>query len=212
MPARKAVVQIKAPNMQVGEFTLVGTAPLVVHRISTKLKNEFKQKMETGKAASSRKIREAKLTDDLFNEARYRGPGGWDGVHAGAFRAALISACRLVGFTMTLAKLSIFVVADGWDTLEPQIPLVRIDADPVKQEDVARTSTGEPYICVRPAYHNWKITLRIRFDADQFTASDITNLLSRVGEQVGIGEGRPDSKKSAGMGWGLFTIEDRDAA
>jgi hypothetical protein len=32
--------------------------------------------------------------------------------------------------------------------------------------------------------------------------------MARVGLQVGIGEGRPDSKNSAGMGWGLFTIEE----
>jgi len=31
-----------------------------------------------------------------------------------------------------------------------------------------------------------------------------------VGLQVGIGEGRPDSKNSAGMGWGMFTIEDKE--
>jgi len=33
----------------------------------------------------------------------------------------------------------------------------------------------------------------------------------RVGQQVGICEGRPDSKNSAGMGWGLFTLEDKNA-
>jgi hypothetical protein len=31
--------------------------------------------------------------------------------------------------------------------------------------------------------------------------------IARVGQQVGICEGRPDSKNSAGMGWGLFDIE-----
>ena len=36
---------------------------------------------------------------------------------------------------------------------------------------------------------------------------DVTNLLMRVGQQVGIGEGRPDSKNSAGMGWGTFNVE-----
>jgi hypothetical protein len=46
----------------------------------------------------------------------------------------------------------------------------------------------------------------VSFDADQFALGDIGNLLVRVGMQVGIGEGRPDSKKSAGMGWGLFEV------
>lgn len=40
-----------------------------------------------------------------------------------------------------------------------------------------------------------------------FSHNDIVNLMMRVGQQVGIGEGRPDSKNSAGMGWGLFDIQ-----
>jgi hypothetical protein len=41
-----------------------------------------------------------------------------------------------------------------------------------------------------------------------FSLDDISNLLMRVGLQVGLGEGRPDSKKSAGMGWGTFEISN----
>jgi hypothetical protein len=205
MTASKAVA-IKPPNFGRAEFKLQGVAPLVIHRFSAKTKNEMKLKMETGKAASSKKNREPKSTDDTFNESRYISKDGWDGIHAGAFRNAMISACRLVGFKMTLAKMSIFVEADGWDKAEPQIPLVKINGKPVKQEDMARVETGQPYVTVRAAYHDWSVKLRIRWDADQFTIEDVTNLLSRVGLQVGIGEGRPDSKNSAGMGWGLFEV------
>ena len=56
----------------------------------------------------------------------------------------------------------------------------------------------------------WEADVRIRYDGDQFTASDVVNLLARAGLQVGIGEGRPDSKKSTGMGWGLFEIAKED--
>jgi hypothetical protein len=205
--AKSEMVQIKAPNFGTAVFTIVGTAPLVIHRFSAKTKNEMKLKMETGKAASSKKNREAKQTNDLFQEARYIAKEGWDGFHAGSIRNALISACRLVGFKMTLAKMSIFVEADGWDKAEPQIPLIRIYGKPVKQEDMARVETGQPYVTVRAAYHNWSAKVRIKWDADQFTVSDISNLLSRVGLQVGIGEGRPDSKNSAGMGWGTFSLK-----
>lgn len=201
-------VTIKPPNFGFAAFHVKGVAPLVTHRFSVKTKNEMRQKMETGKASSSKKNREAKSTDDIYNAARYRSAEGWDGFNASAIRAAMISACRLVGFKMTLAKLALFVEADGVDASEPQIPLIRIIGDPVKQEDMARVETGQPYVTVRPAYHNWAAVIRIRFDADQFTLADVTNLMSRVGLQVGIGEGRPDSKKSAGMGWGLFTIEE----
>lgn len=202
-------VTIKPPNFQIAAFNVRGAGvPLVIHRFSAKTKAQMKQKMETGKAASSKKNREAKDTDDLFNEARYVSPDGWDGFNASSIRNAMISACRLVNFKMTLAKLSVFVEADGRDAVEPQIPLIRIHGTPTKQEDMARVETGQPYVTVRAAYHDWKATIKIRFDGDQFTAQDISNLVSRVGLQVGIGEGRPDSKNSAGMGWGLFTFDD----
>jgi hypothetical protein len=208
MKSTTTTVSIKPPNFGLAQFRIRGLTPLVIHRFSAKTKQEMKQKMETGKAAASRKNREAKSTDDLFQEARYVAREGWDGIHAGAFRAALISACRLVGFKMTLAKLSVFIVPDGVDAKEPQIPLVRIHAKASKQEDVARVETGQPYVTVRAAYHDWAADLRLRWDADQFTLSDLSNLLARAGMQVGIGEGRPDSKNSAGMGWGLFQIEE----
>lgn len=201
----KSVV-IPPPKFGRAEFEIKGTAPLVIHRFSRKTQNEMKAKMETGKAASSKKNREAKSTDDIFNEARYRHKDGWDGFNASSIRNAMISACRLVNFKMTLAKLSIFVEADGWDEAEPQIPLVRIIGKPTKQEDMARVTTGQPYVTVRPAYHDWKAKIKIRWDQDQFTLDDVSNLLMRVGQQVGIGEGRPDSKNSAGMGWGLFEL------
>lgn len=203
------VVTIAAPKFETAVFECRGIAPLVIHRFSSKTKEQMKQKMETGKAAGSKKNREAKSTDSMFEESRYRSKDGWDGVHAGAFRAALISACRLVGFKMTLAKMSVFIIQDGWDAEEPQIPLVRIYGKAVKQEDMARVETGQPYVTVRAAYRDWSVKLRIRWDGDQFTLSDISNLLSRVGMQVGIGEGRPDSKNSAGMGWGLFELASK---
>ena len=199
-------VTIKAPGFQMAVFKIKGTAPLVMHRFSAKTKQEMLLKMETGKAASSKKNRDAKDTEATYNAARYIAPEGWDGFHAGAIRNALISACRLVGFKMTLAKLSLFVIADGRDKDEPQIPLIRIIGKPTLQTDMARVETGQPYVTVRAAYHDWAAKITIRWDTDQFTLADVSNLLMRVGMQVGIGEGRPDSKNSAGMGWGTFEV------
>jgi hypothetical protein len=201
-----STVVITPPKFRTVAFEIVGSAPLVVHRFSAKTKNEMKLKMETGKSSSSKKAREPKSTDETYNESRYISKDGWDGFHAGALRAAMIRACSLVNFKMTLAKLSFFVIADGVDAEEPQIPLVRIIGKPTKQEDIARVETGQPYVTVRAAYHGWKARVKVRYDEDQFSLTDVTNLLMRVGIQIGICEGRPGSKNSAGMGWGTFDL------
>ena len=202
-------VQIPAPNFKHAVFEIGPTdqTPLVIHRMSEKYRREQREKIMGGKPVSNRKVRDPQDPVEICNSARYTSPQGWDGVHAGAFRNAMISACRLVGFKMTLAKLCVFIVADGYDAKETQTPLVRIYGKHQMQEDVVRMADGTPNLSFRPAYHGWTAKLHVKWDADQFSLQDITNLLMRVGLQVGIGEGRYDSKNSAGLGWGAFEVK-----
>ena len=204
-------VQIAPPNIKTAVFNIEGTAPLVIHRFSTKAKGMMMDKMRLGSTANKGKAKREPLDEEAtFNASRYISNDGWDGFNVASVRCALISACRLVGFKMTLAKLSVFVEADGRDKEEPQFGLIKIlGAKAVMQQDIARVETGQCYVTIRAAYHDWKAKIRIRFDADQFTVADVTNLLARAGQQVGIGEGRPDSKNSAGMGWGCFQISNQ---
>lgn len=200
-------VQISPPHIETAVFEIIGTAPLVIHRFSQKAKNGMLDTMKAGSTAKKGRKREPLDTEATFNAARYIAKEGWDGFNVASIRCALISACRLVGFKMTLAKLSVFVEADGRDALEPEFGLIRIYGTPRKTEMVARVETGQAYVTIRPSYDEWSAKIRIRYDADQFTLQDVSNLLARAGEQVGIGEGRPDSKNSAGMGWGTFRIK-----
>lgn len=199
-------LQISPPNIVQAKFKIIGTAPLVIHRFSQKARIQMGDKMKAGSTAKKGKQREKANFDELYNEARYISPEGWDGFNVAAIRNGIISACRLVGFKMTLAKLSVFVEADGRDAKAPEFGLIRIYGKPRLFESIARVETGQAYVCVRPIYDEWNAIVRIRYDADQFTVGDVANLLARVGEQVGIGEGRPDSKNSPGMGWGTFRI------
>lgn len=200
-------IKISAPNIREAKFLIRGTAPLVVHKFSAKAKAMIRQKQEAGSLANKGKSKSAKNFDEVFQGARHISTEGWDGIPAAAFRAGIISACRLVGFKMTLAKLSIFVAADGFDKTEGT-PLVRIlsPAEPERNESMVRLATGVCDISVRPMWRYWGAELRIQYDADQFTADDVRNLLARVGAQVGVCEGRPDSKSSAGCGWGTFEL------
>lgn len=206
-------VSITAPDLRVIRVDLVGTEPLVLNRFSQKAIEEMKAKHMAGSTAKSKRKREAKDFEGLFNGARYISEDGWDGVHAGAFRNAMIRACSLVGFKMTLAKLSIFIVADGYDKIDGT-PLIRIlGPTPERLEIASRNADGTPDIHPRPMWRKWGMRLSVRFDADQFTASDVVNLINRAGQQVGIGEGRPSSKNSNGMGYGLFrVVEENEVA
>jgi hypothetical protein len=203
----RSSIAISPPNMAELHTTIIGTAPLMIARFSHKSMQAMLEKHVAGSQANKRKAKAARDLDSDFQGARHISTDGWDGIHAGAFRAAMISACRLVGFKMTLAKLSLFVHADGYDRVDAT-PLVQIiGGEPERSEMPVRNQTGVMDIRIRPVWRTWRVNLRLRYDADQFQAADVMNLLARVGMQVGIGEGRPDSRESAGIGFGLFRIE-----
>jgi len=198
-------VAIAEPKIATAVFNIVGTAPLVQARFSAKAMQSMMSKMAAGSTAGKGKAKAARNFDDDFEQAKHISEDGWQGIPASAFRQAMISACRLVGFKMTLAKLSVFVEADGFDRVDG-IPLIRFEGNAERTDMAVRNATGVADIRVRPMWRQWKASVRVRYDADQFTITDLTNLMTRVGLQVGIGEGRPDSRQSAGLGWGTFEI------
>lgn len=205
------VVTIKAPNFQKAVFRIVGTAPYVQAKFSSKAKAQIREKMMAGGRSKKGQARAPRDFEADYKGAMHISQKGWCGIPASCFRQACISACRLVGFKMTLAKLALFVEADGIDADEGT-PLVRIHGEPRMHEAHVRNATGVVDLRVRPMWEEWYADVLVRWDGDLFTATDVLNLLSRVGQQVGIGEGRPDSKQSAGQGWGLFKVEMMEAA
>lgn len=208
MAKKEADLTIAPPQLEVAMFKIRGVAPYVQNKFSAKAKMELKETAQsTGKR--SRKIVARDLQQE-YEEAKHISTDGWCGIPAPAFRAAMISACRLTNYTMTAAKLSFFVIADGFDA-DDATPLVKITkGEPQYHESMVRDSgmTRAPRVRARPMWApGWEATLMIRFDAGQFQIRDVANLLVRAGMQVGIGEGRPDCKSSGGgMGWGLFEI------
>lgn len=208
MVAKKKEVEtltIPAANLQVMDINIVGTSPYVQHKFSSKSAIEMLQKQIEGSTARGKKKHTARDVDAEYKASMHIGEDGKYGIPAPAFRSAMISACRLVGFQMTKAKLSVFVIADSLDETEGT-GLVRINGTPEMHKSHVRLETGVASISIRAMWRTWNAKVRVQWDADQFTQQDVLNLMARAGAQVGVGEGRPDSKKSHGMGWGTFEL------
>lgn len=204
--SKDETVTIRPPKFEQSKITIVGTAPYIMNKFSQKAQNMIIAAQEAGQQGRKGKKRDPKVFEELYQGAFHRSIEGWPGIPASCFRNAMISACRIVGFRMTLAKLSLFVRADGHE--EDGTPLVKITkGKPEQRFDYARNATGVVDIRVRPMWRpGWEADVTVRWDSEQFSGSDIANLLSRVGMQVGIGEGRPDSPMSCGMDCGLFDL------
>ncbi len=196
---------IKRPNIRTVAVPIRGTAPYVQHAFPEKARAQIHATQESGQQAKKGAKRAPKDFSACYEAAQHRAVEGWHGIPASAFRNAMISACRICGFQMTKAKLAVWVKADGFD--KDGTPLVKITkGEPRYHETYARNANKSVDLRARPMWDEWEATVRCEFDADMFSVSDIANLMMRVGMQVGVGEGRPDSPNSCGMGWGTFEV------
>jgi hypothetical protein len=206
MTTKDITVTIKPVKFELMQVRIEGTAPYMQARFAAKAMQSMMAKMAAGPTARKGGKKDARDFDDDFRQAQHISSDGWNGIPAAAFRNACIDVCRMVGFKMTHAKMSIFIESDGLDLVDGT-PLVILDGPPPERVDMAtRNATGVADIRVRPMWRQWAANLRIRWDTDQFTQTDVVNLLNRAGQQVGVGEGRPFSKSSNGLGFGTFRI------
>lgn len=203
----EVAVAIKRPNLVVISVEIEGTAPYVQNKFAAKAKAQMQAKQEAGPTSKGKKVHGAKDFEACYEGAKHKTKEGWCGIPAPAFRNAIIDACRTSGFMMTRAKMAVFIVADSFDGDDgtPLVKIVRGESKMVIHE--VRNDSGVIDLRARPMWDpGWRAVVQIRFDADMLTQEDVVNLLSRAGEQVGVGEGRHFSKNSCGMGWGSFRV------
>lgn len=198
---------VTPPKWETVTFKVVGVDPMVWNKFSKRQKDLYRKTQEGGGQNKKGKKKEPKNFKQCFEDAKHVSKQGWEGIPCTAFRNALVSACVLVDFFKTIAKKCIKVEADGFER-DDGTPLVRITkGKPSYAEHVVRNASGVIDLRARPLWEpGWEAIIRISYDADRFTAQDICNLLMRAGAQIGIGEGRMDSKNSCGMGWGCFEV------
>jgi hypothetical protein len=202
------IAVIKEANIVTTKIKIRGTAPLVINKFSAKARGQMMAAMSTPK--NEKKAKTERAVRDYHADymgARHIAPESWDGIAASAFKNSMISACRTVGAVMTKSKLSLWIIADGFDK-DDGMPLVKIISkkEPEVFEALVRNDNGGADVRVRPLWRDWSAVVTVQFDADMITASSVVNLLDRAGKQVGICEGRQGSKDSCGMGWGSFEV------
>jgi hypothetical protein len=207
MKANDGKITIAKPNFKTVECLIRGTLPLVMHKFSEKAKKQIQETQEAGAKAKGKKVREPRDFERDYHQSMHISAEGWAGIPAPAFRNSMISACRLVGAVMTRAKLTVFVEQDGIDP-EDGTPLVKITkGEPHQHMGYARNETGVVDLRSRAMWdEGWESVVRIKYDGDMMDESDVVNLLSRAGQQVGILEGRFSSKNSNGCNWGAFEV------
>lgn len=182
-------------------FRIRGLSPLLVCAFNKKVAQEISNKME-GKAKNKKAPKDP---DAEWQEGKHISEEGWEGIHCGSFRGAIIDAARSVdGITMTALKQAVFVVAEGRSV--DGAPLIRIHGKSEKHFAMCRTQTGVAYPRYRPIYKEWECDLIVRANGHILTPEAAANLVALAGATCGVGEWRPTSPKSKTGEFGLFEI------
>lgn len=197
-------VHITPLNEEDVTFLITGTCPYVQLKFSAKSREKLAADMQAGERAKLHKRKEPRdFKQDYENAVHRMHPNGEFGIPAMAIKGAMVSAAKLCGLPMTRAKILFNVVEDGYD-MESGDPLVRIIGEPQEYLAHVRNATGVVDLRMRALFKNWSAKVTIRYDRSCMGSEDVYHLLYRAGAQVGIGEGRPDSRKSCGLGMGKF--------
>jgi hypothetical protein len=208
------IVHIQPANMVQTTLRIRSNTGYVQEAFSGRKRDELMLGMSTSKAEKAGKARKdarpARNYDDEFEDAQHKAVAGWNGIPCTAFRQAMVDACRTANVVMVTAKLAISIIPDGFDARDGT-PLVQLysPTPPERLQLPVRNANGSVDIRVRPIWREWWAKVTVQFDADMITAQSIVNLLDRAGQQVGIGAGRPFSKKSVGQGWGTFSVDQQ---
>lgn len=214
-PRRDATEQIIVAPLRQAVLTVpvIGETPLKCLRFSRKKQQQIQDAQAAGEQARTKRKRAPKDFAAEYEDAKYRctviergKKVTWLGLNASGVRNGAIETCRMAGFVMTKAKMSIFCVQDGFDDLD-KTPLVRVFGKEEMCIDAVRNASGVVDQRPRVMWQEWKMSLRLRFDEDQFSPADIINLMIRVGQQNGLGEGRPNGTNGNGTGNGLFLVD-----
>ena len=90
------VLTISAPNFQSAKVKIIGTAPLVMNKMSSQNRQKMIADMEKGSQTKKGTKRPPKDFDAVYKGAMHIADADWYGIPASALRTAMVDACRLV--------------------------------------------------------------------------------------------------------------------
>ncbi len=188
-------IEIPAPNFRDIIVTVAGRPPgLLCDRYGERTRELIKEREANPNRKQEKVARDpdAEFRGALYVVADANGKPAVYGFPGPAFHKAMIAAGgRFAGLKNMGPTLA------GAITIEADLVPLRA-SEPVLREDPRSIKGQRSSLIYRAWFEEWEADLPVRFDADLFTEAQIMNLIARAGEQVGIGNWRPEKKGNFG--------------
>lgn len=183
--------ELPKDEAKIVEFLIEGETPLIMHKFGEKIIKQLEEK-KLGKGRKGREVCNPK--QEYLDAIHYCDDGSY-GFPASAFKLAMVRAGKNLGHKMTDARTSFIVLAD--DIINQY---VQIEGEPEMRTDWVRVGSGGADVRYRPIFKKWSTLIRIKFNPNFITISQLATMLREAGSFVGIGEWRPSSNKPGNFG------------
>lgn len=186
-------VEIQPANIEQLKVTIEGDS-LLFNKMSNDVKELLSTYWKGTKDVKGKKLNRNKLEKDICKEKTYFTEKGKPGIPASAVKKAiyLLAYHKDKGLG---AKVKGGIQVKG-------------DILPIKyKKETVHKAMGRvqrvPMELVRPQFTDWSCDLTIQYDADEFDAGSVLNLLNMAGYRMGIGAWRPQCNGTHGT----FTVK-----
>ncbi len=222
MAKKKANVEIGKIDLNTIELTLIGDAPLIVHKFSHKAQAEMLAKQckvtmpkeakdpamqyematyyidndgrEINDGIDMSLIPDGKV--DKFNEQVKKHIENLKKIKKPMFGmpAVAFKACAIRG-----AKSLGMVMADMRGAFHIPTEFVQIHGERSMRSDMVRISMGTSDVRFRPEFKDWWAQFLVTYNAAVITPHQLLNMFNSGGFSCGVGEWRPEKSGSYGM-------------
>jgi hypothetical protein len=189
--AGTTVIKIPAANIQTMALTLVGLGEgLLVQRFGESKLGDMEQKT-LGAAATVKPPRDYAAE---FQEARYM-RNGKDVFPSANIKRTVVEGCSFVdGVFKTTARGAFFMLGE----------FIEIEGDPPEMhKSIVKIGSGMNRVAqvrIRALYRNWRLPVKVHYDANIISADQLVFLFVQAGFSVGLGEWRPQHNGSGSFG------------
>lgn len=184
-------IQIQKTDAETIRVPVRGTAPLIVHKWDDKAKRQMLDAQQGRKAPKV--IRDPNAD---FEASLYRTDDGY-GFPTLGFKAAIVSAARFYGKSVTMTSLRQFLFMSGVPSKDRSQILTPVFGEPKMREDMVRVGMGTD-LRYRAEFPDWTAVLTVTYVRTSLSQSSVLSLIDAAGMGVGIGEWRPEKRGQNG--------------
>jgi len=196
-PVEKKDIFLPSLNIQTITFPIKGKTALLMMKFPDEVAKEILEKQQ-GIKKTAKKLRDVKQE---VERSIHRTNSGKVGFPATGFKIAMKEATSFVGNKMFSNKL----VSGAVRIVNAEDGLIVIK---YKKMDVLKHQVGAQTL-FSPQFHDWECELKISFDANNISASDIGTLIDHAGFYVGVGMWRPKCRDKGSGEFGTFEVKRR---